>query len=61
MAMFLGVAVMQWFTGAVASAASAHGADPFVSVLLTIAALLVAGACAFLFLPKPARANTELR
>jgi predicted MFS family arabinose efflux permease len=54
MAMFLGVAVMQWFTGAVASVASAHGADPFVSVLLTIAALLVAGAGAFVFLPKPA-------
>jgi predicted MFS family arabinose efflux permease len=54
MAMFLGVAVMQWFTGAVASAASAHGADPFVSVLLTIAALLVAGAGAFVLLPKPA-------
>jgi predicted MFS family arabinose efflux permease len=53
MAMFLGVAVMQWFTGAVASAASAHGADPFVSVLLTIGALLTTGACAFVFLPKP--------
>ena len=54
MAMFLGVAVMQWFTGAVASAASAHGADPFMSVLLTIAALLLAGAGAFVYLPKPA-------
>jgi len=54
MAMFLGVAVMQWFTGAVASVASAHGADPFMSVLLTIAALLVSGAGAFVFLPKPA-------
>ena len=54
MAMFLGVAVMQWFTGAVASFASAHGADPFVSVLLTIAGLLVTGAAAFVFLPKPA-------
>ena len=53
MAMFLGVAVMQWFTGAVASLASAHGADPFMSVLLTIAALLLAGAGAFVFLPKP--------
>lgn len=53
MAMFLGVAVMQWFTGAVASVASAHGADPFMSVLLTIAALLVSGAGAFVFLPKP--------
>ncbi|MBB1604237.1 MFS transporter [Variovorax sp. UMC13] len=56
MAMFLGVAVMQWLTGAVASAASAHGADPFVSVLLTIAGLLVAGALAFVWLPKPASA-----
>lgn len=53
MAMFLGVAVMQWFTGVVASAAPAYGADPFVSVLLTIAGLLVAGACAFVGLPKP--------
>ncbi|RZI63880.1 MAG: MFS transporter [Variovorax sp.] len=53
MAMFLGVAVMQWFTGAVASIASAHGADPFMSVLLTIAALLVSGAAAFVLLPKP--------
>lgn len=56
MAMFLGVAVMQWLTGAVASAATAHGADPFVSVLLTIAGLLVAGALAFVLLPKPASA-----
>ena len=55
MAMFLGVAVMQWFTGAVASFASAHGTDPFVSVLLTIAGLLVTGAAAFVFLPKPAQ------
>ena len=53
MAMFLGVAVMQWSTGAVASIASAHGADPFMSVLLTIAALLAGGAAAFVFLPKP--------
>jgi len=53
MAMFLGVAVMQWFTGAVASLASAHGVDPFMSVLLTIAVLLLSGAGAFVFLPKP--------
>lgn len=53
MAMFLGVAVMQWFTGAVASLASAHGVDPFLSVLLTIAGLLLTGAGAFVFLPKP--------
>ncbi len=53
MAMFLGVAVMQWFTGVVASAATAHGADPFLAVLLAIAALLVAGAAAFRWLPGP--------
>jgi predicted MFS family arabinose efflux permease len=53
MAMFLGVAVMQWFTGIVASVATAHGADPFLAVLLTIAALLVAGAAAFRWLPAP--------
>ena len=54
MAMFLGVAVMQWFTGVVASAAAAHGADPFMAVLATIALLLGLGAAAFRWLPGPA-------
>ncbi|MES2530635.1 MAG: MFS transporter [Pseudomonadota bacterium] len=58
MAMFLGVAVMQWFTGVVASVATAHGADPFLAVLLTIAALLVAGAAAFRWLPAPRPVTT---
>ena len=53
MAMFLGVAVMQWLTGLVASLASAHGADPFTAVLGSIAALLVAGTLAFTLLPGP--------
>ena len=53
MAMFLGVAVMQWFTGVVASAAAAHHADPFLAVLLAIAALLACGAAAFAWLPRP--------
>lgn len=53
MAMFLGVAVMQWFTGVVASAAAAHGVDTFMAVLLTIAALLALGAAAFRWLPAP--------
>jgi MFS family permease len=56
MAMFLGVAVMQWFTGVVASAAAAHGVDTFLAVLATIAALLVAGAAAFRWLPAPPQA-----
>ena len=55
MAMFLGVAFMQWFTGAVASMASAHGIDPFAAVLATIAVLLSAGAAGFAWLPRPPR------
>lgn len=54
MAMFLGVAAMQWFTGIVASVATNHGADPFTAVLASIAALLAAGALAFVLLPGPA-------
>ncbi|RZL90826.1 MAG: MFS transporter [Variovorax sp.] len=53
MAMFLGVAVMQWFTGVVASAATAHGVNPFSAVLAAIAALLLLGATAFAALPAP--------
>lgn len=55
MAMFLGVATMQWLTGLVASSASAHGIEPFTAVLASIAALLAAGALAFTVLPGPAR------
>lgn len=53
MAMFLGVALMQWLTGLAASIAAAHAVDPFVAVLGTIAALLSAGAAAFAWLPRP--------
>lgn len=53
MAMFLGVATMQWFTGVVASVASAHGVEPFTAVLASIAALLALGALAFVALPGP--------
>lgn len=56
MSMFMGVAVMQWFTGLVASAAQARGADIYAAVLLTIAAMLAAGALAFAWLPKPPHA-----
>ena len=59
MAMFLGVAAMQWLTGIVASAASAHGVEPFTAVLSTIAALLAAGALAFTLLPGPPRQLEE--
>ena len=55
MAMFLGVAAMQWFTGLVASLATAQGLEPFTAVLASIAALLAAGALAFTLLPGPQR------
>lgn len=55
MAMFLGVALMQWFTGIVASLAAAQGLEPFTAVLASIAALLVAGGAAFVVLPAPPR------
>ena len=53
MAMFLGVAAMQWFTGIVASVATAHGVETYMAVLASIAALLAAGALAFALLPGP--------
>ncbi len=53
MAMFLGVALMQWLTGIVASVAPAYGMEPFTAVLLSIAALLLGGALAFTVLPGP--------
>ena len=52
-AMFLGVAAMQWFTGWVAALAPALGLDPFVATLAAIAALLLAGAIAYVTLPAP--------
>lgn len=55
MAMFLGVAAMQWFTGLVASLAKAGAQDPFVAVMGCIAALLALAALAFRLLPHPPR------
>ena len=56
MALFLGVALMQWATGLAASLATSRGADPYVAVMLTIAGMLAAGAVAFRLLPAPAPA-----
>lgn len=56
MALFLGVALMQWVTGLAASLAAARGADPYVAVMLTIAGMLAAGVVAFARLPGPAQA-----
>ena len=55
MAMFLGVALMQWVTGWVASRAPAWGMEPFTAALLAIAAALLAGAAAYAWLPQPPR------
>lgn len=53
MAMFLGVAVMQWLTGGIASAAVAWRVEPYAAVLGAIAALLALGALLFRMLPAP--------
>ena len=53
MAMFMGVALMQWATGALASFALAAGIEPFKAVLLAMAMLLAAGVAAFRWLPAP--------
>jgi hypothetical protein len=58
MAMFLGVAGMQWLTGLVASMAAQRGYEPFTAVLACIAALLAAGAVAYRLLPAPPAAST---
>jgi MFS family permease len=52
MAMFLGIALMQWLTGVAASLAKAAGAEPFTAALLTMAALLALGTLAFWKLPR---------
>jgi len=53
MAMFLGVALMQWATGAAASAASGWQVPTYAVVMGAIAAMLAAGAAAFAWLPQP--------
>jgi predicted MFS family arabinose efflux permease len=51
MAMFLGVALVQWFTGWVAAWAEAWGVEPYKAVMVSIAATLVGASTAFRFLP----------
>ena len=52
MAMFLGIALMQWLTGVAASLTKAVGGEPFSAALLTMAAMLALGALAFWKLPR---------
>ncbi len=52
MAMFFGVAIMQWLSGLVADIASAQEIDALEAVFLTLAAILAVAAAAFLKLPR---------
>jgi predicted MFS family arabinose efflux permease len=56
MALFLGVGVMQWFTGGVASAAASMQVETYTAVLGAIAVSLCIGCAAFTVLPAPTHA-----
>jgi predicted MFS family arabinose efflux permease len=58
MAMFMGVALMQWGTGWLASRAAGWDVEPFAAALLGIAAALGVGAAAYLGLPQPPQGTT---
>jgi len=55
MAMFLGVAIMQWLTGVVATVAIAAGVERYAAVMAAIAFFLGLGALAYRVLPQPPR------
>jgi hypothetical protein len=58
MAMFLGVALMQWLTGLAATAAAALRVETYAAVFGAIAFFLLLGTLLFRFLPGPPRAST---
>ena len=53
MAMFAGVAGVQWLSGAAATLAPRLGFEPLQAALLTVGVLLVMGALSFWLLPQP--------
>ena len=55
MAMFLGVAVVQWLSSIVAGWAALAGLDSLTAAYLFLAALCVTGVVAFTVLPQPPR------
>lgn len=57
MAMFLGVALMQWLTGLAASAAASLQVETYSAVFGAIGAFLLLGTALFRFLPGPPRAS----
>lgn len=56
-ALFLGVALMQWVTGLVASIATERGGDPLMAAFAVVAGLLGAATLAFILLPWPRSAR----
>lgn len=52
MAMFLGVGLVQSFTGWVADWAQDHGMEPYRAVMVCLAVLMAAGSSAFRWLPR---------
>lgn len=52
MAMFLGLALMQWLTGLVAAWAEGRGIEPYQAVMVSIACMLTAASTAFRLLPS---------
>jgi MFS family permease len=61
MATFLGVALMQWLTGAAADRAPGWGVDALAVVFGLLGASLIAGIAAFLFLPSAAAGGGDRR
>jgi hypothetical protein len=53
MAMFVGVALMQWISGVTAALTTRHGLEVLTNVFLVVAALLVVGTLAFVLLSWP--------
>ena len=53
-ASFLGVALLQWATGVAASAAVAHGVEPYRLMMSGVSLALVTAVAAFVLLPGPA-------
>ncbi|MBV8250032.1 MAG: MFS transporter [Comamonas sp.] len=51
MAMFLGVALMQWLSGVVAGVAERQGSDIYLAVMLMVAAMLALGTLAYKLIP----------
>ena len=60
MAMFSGVAGVQWLSGIAASLSPSLGVDPLMAALLTVSLLLAFGTLAFWRLPQPPGMENKL-